>query len=455
MSARIMIVDDEQAIRDSLRGLFEDEGYVVECAPSGEEAVARFRKHPVDCVLLDIWMPGIDGLETLSRLKQMDPQLPVIMMSGHATIDTAVRATRQGAFDFVEKPLSSEKLLILIRNAVEKRKLEQENVELKENFAQGSKKAIIGSSRAIQEVKALISQVANTDVPVLILGEHGTGKSVVARHIHMHSKRASGPFVEVNAASVPADRMDSELFGHEKGAFPGALHAQRGRFEAADGGSIYLDEITELPPNIQAKLLRVMQMRQVQRLGNPRPIPVDVRILAASSNDLERAMQEGRLREDFFYRLSVVCIRMPPLRERLVDIPQLVEAFAQELAASLGGRPVSFTDAALARLQAYPWPGNVRELRNYVERSHILAAGQRLSPETMPPLEVGAGVGGSDYAKSFHAAKEAFEKSYLLYHLERHHWNISRTAEAIGMERSQLHRKIKSYGLSPGSRERQ
>jgi len=273
MSARIMIVDDEQAIRESLQGLFEDEDYLVSSAPSGEEAVARFRKQPVDCVLLDIWMPGIDGLETMLRLHQLDDQLPIIIMSGHATIDTAVRATRQGAFDFVEKPLSSEKLLVLARNALEKRKLTRENTDLKQNIQQQSRHELMGDSEAIGKVRVLIQRVAMTDTPVLLLGEHGTGKAVAARMLHQQSKRSEAPFMDVNIASIPDGKMDSELFGHEKGAFPGALHTQRGRFETAHGGSLFLDEIGELSLSAQAKILRAMQERCIQRLGNPANMP--------------------------------------------------------------------------------------------------------------------------------------------------------------------------------------
>ncbi|MDX8401493.1 MAG: sigma-54 dependent transcriptional regulator [Mariprofundaceae bacterium] len=463
MSGRIMIVDDEQAIRDSLRGLFEDGGYQVVCAASGEEALARLRKQGVDCVLLDIWMPGIDGLETLDRIRRMDDRLPVIMMSGHGTIDTAVRATRQGAFDFLEKPLSSDRLLILARNAVSRYRLERENVELRRSGnGEASRRELIGQGRAIEAVRALIRKVAQADAPVLILGEHGTGKAVAARMLHAASRRKDGPFVEVNTAGVPEGRMDSELFGHEKGAFPGALHAQRGKLELAHRGTLFLDEITELDPGAQAKLLAAMQRRRIQRLGLPEPIEADVRIVAASSRDLERALAEERLREDFFYRLNVVSIRMPPLRERLEDLPLLVETLAREQAARLGGEPVRFTADAMARLAAYRWPGNVRELRNYIERCHILMPGEELDASRMPPPELGAHPGGAaaagvfrmpDGVHRFQEAREAFERAFLREHLERHDWNISRTAADIGVERRQLHRKIKALGLSPPERE--
>lgn len=448
MNKRIMVVDDERAIRDSLQGLFEDEDYLVTCAASGEEAVVRFRKDPVDCILLDIWMPGIDGLETLARLKNMDDNVPVVMMSGHATIDTAVRATRQGAFDFVEKPLSSDRLLILMRNALEKRKLARENFELKQGAGPQSRHELIGQSAAIHDVRKIIQQVAATDAPVLILGEHGTGKALAARLLHQYSKRSEEAFVAVNTASVPDERMDSELFGHEKGAFPGALHARRGRFEVANGGSLFFDELTDLSLAAQAKVLRALQEHAIHRLGNPAPLLVDIRLIAASRHDPDQALRNGVVREDFYYRLNVANIRLPALRERIEDIPLLAEALADEQAETLGGDPVRFTAEAVARLQSYPWSGNVRELRNYIERCHILRPGESIAVNHMPPLEQGGMQTDTGMSDNFRSAREAFERSYLLYHLNINGWNVSRTAEDIGMERSQLHRKIKSFDLN-------
>jgi len=448
MSGCLMIVDDEKPIRESLQGLFEDEGYRIQCAASGEEAVARFRKQPADCVLLDIWMPGIDGLETLARLRKLDAGLPVVMMSGHATIDTAVRATRQGAFDFVEKPLSSEKLLILVRNALEKRKLAQENVGLKQSLEQRTCRELIGKSRQLADVKALIRRLAVTDVPVLILGEHGTGKGVAARYLHRCSKRSEGPLNEVSMGSIQESRMDAELFGYEKGAFPGALHAQAGRFELANGGSLYFDEVQGLSLAVQAKILKVLQQHSVRRLGSLAAQPVNVRLIAASSYDLEGFMRNGELREDFYYRLNVAAVRMPPLRERIEDIPLLVDNLAMEHSEMLGGEPVNFSAEAMMKLQAYPWPGNVLELRNYMERCHILRQGGKISLDDMLPLDQSGSQLKTAFGSSFHAAREAFERSYLLYYLNNNDWNISRTAEEIGMERSQLHRKIKAHGLN-------
>jgi len=459
MSARIMIVDDEQAIRESLQGLFEDEDYIVSSAPSGEEAVARFRKQPVDCVLLDIWMPGIDGLETMLRLHQLDDELPIIIMSGHATIDTAVRATRQGAFDFVEKPLSSEKLLVLARNALEKRKLTRENIDLKKNIQQQSRHELMGDSEAICKVRELIQRVAVTDTPVLLLGEHGTGKAVAARMLHQQSKRAEAPFMDVNIASIPDGKIDSELFGHEKGAFPGALHTQRGRFEAGHGGSLFLDEIGELNLSAQAKILRAMQERRIQRLGNPANIPANIRILGATSSNPEAMLKQGVLREDFYYRLNVITIQLPSLRERVEDLSLLIKTLAVEQAALLGGDVVQFAASAQTVMEGYAWAGNVRELRNYIERCHILHPGEEVNADTMPPLDTAKQASSKPKTvvvgegHNFNHAREHFERGYLLHHLDKHGWNISHTAADIGMERSQLHRKIKHFSLTQTEKE--
>jgi len=447
MSSRILIVDDEKPIRDSLQGLLEDEGYVIDCAPSGEEAVVRFRKVPADCVLLDIWLPGIDGLETLSRLKQLDPDVPVIMMSGHATIDTAVRATRQGAFDFLEKPLSSERLLIIIRNAIEKNHLRRENVELKQSMDEQTRYELIGEGNLICEVKHLIQQLKDKDTPVLILGEHGTGKTVAARMLHHCSRRSEDPFLTVNTASIPEARMDSELFGYEKGAFAGALQMQRGRFEAAGGGTLFFDELIGLTQLTQARILKLLRERGLQRLGSSRVIPVKARLIAASTCDLEAALQKGDIREDFYYRLNVVSIHMPSLRDMVEDIPLIIDEHAQEQALLQGGEPLRFTMQAMAKIKAYAWPGNVRELRNYIERSHILLSGDEVDIQKMLPLDASQPAPGIESTQTFHSAKESFERNFLIQHLDNHNWNISRTAEYIGMERSQLHRKIKSFDL--------
>ncbi len=456
MFPHILIVDDEAPIRESLQGVLEDEDYVVSTASSGEEAVARFRKQPADCVLLDIWMPGIDGLETMNRLRQIDDSVPVIIMSGHATVDTAVQATRQGAFDFLEKPLSTDKLLILLRNVMQKRKLERENSGLRQRVRDRSRSELIGDSPAIREARKLIRRVAASDTPVLILGEHGTGKTIAARMIHQQSRRREQPLVELNIAGMTEQQMASELFGHEQGAFSGALHRQIGCFEQAHQGTLLIDEVADLPPGIQARMLRAMQERRIQRLGLPSPIVCQVRVLAASAYDPEQLLRQGRLREDFYYRLNIVTIHMPPLRDHPEDFPLLLKTLADEQARSLGGEAVAFSEDMLSLLRNYSWPGNIRELRNYVERCHILRPGECITPENMPPLDGVAthrtrgdtGQESSYNHESFHHAREAFEREFLLYHLNKAGWNIQRAAREMGMERSQLYRKIKAYELS-------
>ncbi len=455
MTIHILIVDDEQPIRESLQGLFEDEGYLVSTAPSGEEAVARFRKHPADCIFLDIWMPGIDGLETMSRIKQMDAEVPVIMMSGHATIDTAVRATKQGAFDFIEKPFSSDKLLILLRNAVEKRRLAIENADLKQEDARHLPQ-LIGHSAAIEQVRKLIRKASKGDMPVLIVGEHGTGKSVAARLIHAASARKQHPYISFHAGSMAEEDIQRALLGYEKGAFVGALETQRGRLEAAHEGSFYIEDITHLPLSIQQDLQKSMHEKRVKRRGGTKHFPADVRLIASSRKNMDVLLAKEELLPTLFLKSKSVILTMPVLKERLEDIPALLDFFAKEQVISLGGEPVLFTADAVSILQSYDWPGNVRELRNYVERCHILCSGQELTVDTMLPLD--STLQKPTYNKvpddsvlldGFHEARKRFERSYILHHLEKNDWNVSKTAAEIGMERSQLHRKIKSHDLTP------
>lgn len=458
MTVHILIVDDEQPIRESLSGLFEDEGYLVSTAPSGEEAVARFRKHPVDCIFLDIWMPGIDGLETMSRIKQVDPYVPVIMMSGHATIDTAIRATKLGAFDFIEKPFSTDKLLILLRNAIESRHLSIENSDLKLE-SHSDLPQLIGDSPVIKEVRKLIQKVAMGDSPILILGEHGTGKSIAARLLHENSKRKSGPFVDVNAIAME-ERNQQELFGYEKGAVAESLSAQRGKLEAGHQGTVFFDEITGLSQGTQLHLVKVMQERRVHRLGSTKPVPCDVRVIAGSLEPQDKLLINDKLLPSLYERLNVSTICMPSLRHRSEDIPMLLSHLSDKQAAHLGGSPVTFSDDVVILLQAYDWPGNVRELRNYIERCHILCSGQTLTVETMLPLDATTQdtptftsvPDDSVLMDGFHDARKRFERSYIVHHLEKNDWNVSKTAADIGMERSQLHRKIKSHDLIPPSK---
>ena len=456
MTVHILIVDDEQPIRESLSGLFEDEGYLVSAAPSGEEAVARFRKHPADCIFLDIWMPGIDGLETMSRIKQIDPNVPVIMMSGHATIDTAVRATKQGAFDFIEKPFSSDKLLILLRNAIEKRRLSIENSDLKYESSRDCPQ-LIGDSPVMQGVRKSVKQAAMSESPVLILGEHGAGKSVVARLLHEGSLRKDAPFVNIHAGVIGEENIENELFGFEKGSFSGALQAQRGRLEAAHQGTVYFDEVTDVPLESQLRLIKVMQERRVMRKGNTKPSPCDVRMIAGSFYTVDDLSSEELLSKELFKRLGTTTIYIPSLKHRPEDIPQLLPFLAEEQAVHLGGEAVTFSEDVIAVLQAYDWPGNVRELRNYVERCHILWPGKMLTVDTMLPLDASihhapsftSVPDDSVLLDGFHDARKRFERSYIAHHLEKNDWNVSKTATDIGMERSQLHRKIKSHNLIP------
>jgi len=456
MTIQILIVDDEQPIRESLSGLFEDEGYLVSTSASGEEAVARFRKSPADCVFLDIWMPGIDGLETMSRLKQINPDIPIIMMSGHATIDTAVRATKLGAFDFIEKPFSLDKLLIVLRNAVEKRRLELENSDLKFE----TKKDIpqfVGDSKAVATVRKQLDKHANSEQHIILQGEHGVGKSIAARILHENSSRNTAAFVKFNALELDDASIESELFGYEKGAFAGALQTKRGRLEAGHQGTLFFEEISDIPLPVQEKVLQVMQEHRLQRLGNPRHVPCDVRIVAGSRFDKDTLLANNKILKGFYSQLHTVVIHLPTLEQRAEDIPSLLQMLVAEQVAHLGGKPVLFSEEVVQVLQSYGWPGNVRELRNYVERCHILCSGKELTLETMLPLDAdvqqtlsySSVPDDTVLLDGFHDARKRFECSYILHHLEKNEWNISKTAAEIGMERSQLHRKIKSHELTP------
>ncbi|RMH52772.1 MAG: sigma-54-dependent Fis family transcriptional regulator [Zetaproteobacteria bacterium] len=449
MNGGILIVDDEQAIRDALRGLFEDEGYLVTTAASGEEAVAKLRKHPFACVLLDIWMPGIDGLETLARIRRIDPALPVIMMSGHATIDTAVKATRQGAFDFVEKPLSSDRLLILVRNAIEKQKLQRQNRKLRDQEPERPS-ALIGSHPRIEEVRRRIAQIARSRRPVLLLGAHGSGKTLAARMLHRLSGRPRDAWCELGTASIPPGRFEAMLLGIDRD------EEVQGRLATADGGSIYIDEVAELDGAAQALLLRLLDAQHYTPVGGVRRIRFDVRFVMGSV--LSEEELATRLREDLFARIRETVIRLPELCQRREDIPMLIEELARGVARELGvRRPVSFDAEALERLSRYRWPGNLRELRNYIERCQLLHAealpdGAPFGIANLPPVAVGGGASGAaappvEEGMSFAAARARFERDFLRRSLIAHDWNISRTAQAIGMERSQLHRKIRALGI--------
>jgi len=444
----ILIVDDEQSIRDSLAGLLADEGYATRCAADGEEGLKALRGGQgadPDLVLLDIAMPGRDGVDILEEMRRTRPELPVVMMSGHATIETAVRATQLGAYDFIEKPLSVEKLLLTIQHALDRSRLERENLELRARALRAHE--ILGDSDVITSLKQQIEIAAPTNGWVLISGENGTGKELVARQIHVQSGRADGPFIEVNCAAIPEELIESELFGHEKGAFTGAVQQKIGKFELADRGTIFLDEIADMSLKTQAKILRILQEHKFERVGGTATIEVDVRVIAATNKALEKEIAEGRFREDLYYRLNVIPFHVPALRERRGDIPHLARAFVDEFCRESGAGPKEVAARAMARLEAYAWPGNVRELRNLMERLVLMTRGPRIVEADLPEsVRAGARSEPGDPA-TLDEARKSFEREYLMARLEEHGWNISRTAEAVGMARESLSRKIRQLGI--------
>ncbi len=450
MARTILVVDDEESIIRSLEGILTDEGFEVISATSGLSALGKMDEALPDLMLLDIWMPEMDGIETLVKVKEAHPQVPVVIMSGHGTIETAVKATRLGAYDFIEKPLSLEKVLLCINNAVEHTKLTEEIKLLKEKHR--GKARITGESEAIKQLNEQIKIVSPTNAWVLISGENGTGKELVAHTIHRLSRRARMPIIEVNCAAIPEELIESELFGHEKGAFTGATTMKKGKFDLAHEGTLFLDEIGDMSLKAQSKTLRILQEQKFERVGGSRTIQVDVRVVAATNKDLEAEIQKGTFREDLYFRLNVIPIRVPPLRERVDDIPQLVKEFVGEISLDMNLEPKVFSDDALRALRRYNWPGNVRELRNLVERLMIMTQDRDIKASDIPsPFQQETSMGevytSGLSAASYKEAKGIFEKAYLEMKLREFSWNVSQTAEAIGIERSNLHRKIKAYGL--------
>ncbi|ADH85050.1 sigma-54-dependent transcriptional regulator [Desulfurivibrio alkaliphilus] len=449
---RILVVDDEAGIRESMAGILADEGFVALTAENGEQGLELLENEPVDLVLLDIWMPGVDGMEILGRLRDLYPHLPVIMISGHGTIETAVQATRMGAYDFIEKPLSYDKVILAINNALRLSRLEEENFIYRQ---QAKRHALTGESAPIRQLRQQIERVAPTEAWVLIRGEHGTGKELVAQTIHRLSPAANQPMVELNCAAIPEELIESELFGHEKGSFTGAATAKRGKFDQADGGLLFLDEIGDMSLATQAKILRILQEQKFERVGGAKTIKVNVRVLAATNKNLEEEIDKGNFRADLFYRLNVVPIFVPPLRRRREDIPLLVADFVAEFRnKSLGGK--DFTPEAVAVMQEYDWPGNVRELRNFVERTLIMSPEERIEAAmvrqllALPGAAAGAAVDPGSYLElSYKDAKRSFEREYLRMCLAANNGNISQTAEQIGLERSHLHKKLKTLELEP------
>jgi two-component system, NtrC family, nitrogen regulation response regulator NtrX len=438
----ILVVDDEKNIRRTLRMVLEGEGYAVEEAGSAEEALARLDGGGIDAVLFDVKLPGLSGIDALSRA----PSVPTIMVSGHATIEDAVRATKLGAFDFLEKPLDRARVLLSVRNALERRTLTREVSELKARLGEGE---LIGKSEAMRALKAQIAKAAPTKGRILIEGESGTGKELVARAVHRQSALVRQPFVKINCAAIPRDLIESELFGHEKGAFTGAVTQRRGVFEAAHGGTLLLDEIGEMSASAQAKLLRVLQTGEISRLGGEETVRVEVRVIAATNKDLAREVREARFREDLFFRLNVIPLKVPPLRERREDIPLLARAFVEAACHENGFAEKAIEDAAMDRMCAWSWPGNVRELKNSVERA-VIFSGQTIGPADLPDELRGIPSGDEVTLREF---RDQVERDFILRKLEQHGWNVSRTAEALGIERTNLHRKLRALGLQKPDRE--
>ncbi|MBI5848026.1 MAG: sigma-54-dependent Fis family transcriptional regulator [Nitrospirae bacterium] len=440
--ALVLIVDDEEGIRESLSQIIEDD-YETVTASSGEEAVRIAKETSPDLVLLDIWMDGMDGIQTLQELKEAHPDLPVIMSSGHANIENAIKATRMGAYDLLEKPLSLEKVLLTVQRALEKKNLEIENRALKENYSRQWR--LIGNSAKIKQVIEQVQMAGASNGRVLILGESGSGKELVAHLLHQNSPRHGGPFVEVNCAAIPQELIESELFGHEKGSFTGAFERKQGKFELADKGALFLDEIGDMSLQTQAKVLRVIETQEFQRVGGSKNIKVDVRIISATNKDLAEEVKKGAFREDLFFRLNVIPIRVPGLRERSEDIPALVDHFLNLFAAEYGQQKKEVSPEAIKTLQNYTWPGNIRELKNVLERLVIMTPSRIISKVDL----IAAGSPRSDYLSlsALKDAREAFEKDFIIKKLEENSWNVSKTAELLDIERSNLHRKIKAYDI--------
>jgi len=445
----ILIVDDESSIRHSLKDVLEDEGYKAAGAESGEACIESLRKNNFDIVLLDIWLPGMDGLETLQKIREMESPPEVIMISGHGTIETAVRATKLGAYDFLEKPLSIDKTLSLIKHAIDAKRLRDENRDLKKQLL--PKTVIVGDSVPMKALRQQIQIMGPTNGRVLIYGESGTGKELVARAIHLQSQRKDEMFVEVNCAAIPEDLIESELFGHRIGSFPGAVADKEGTFQKSNGGTLFLDEVGDMSLKTQSKVLRTLEEQTLVPVGGDEPVTVDVRVIASTNKDLEEEISRGNFREDLFYRLNVIPFSVPPMRERKEDVPLLARYFLKEFSATYGRRSREITDDAIDVLMRYSWPGNVRELRNVIERIVIMnPTVVRFERKHLPPLlqRDGSRRSASGDFSTLHQARAAYERDYILKKLDENHGNVSRTAEVLGLERSHLYRKMKSLGIT-------
>jgi len=444
----ILIVDDESEIRSSLQGVLEDEGYKTLLSESGEDCLATVARKPMDVVLLDIWLPGIDGLETLERIVAMEDPPEVIMISGHGNIETAVRATKLGAFDFLEKPLSIERTLIVLKNALDAKRLRSENLEYRKQFQ--ARSVIVGDSIPMKALRQQVALMAPTNGRVLIYGESGTGKELAARAIHAQSLRKDEMFVEVNCAAIPEDLIESELFGHRAGSFPGATSDKEGKFQKADGGTLFLDEVGDMSLKTQSKVLRTLDEGRFAPVGEEELITADARVIAATNKDLEEEISKGNFREDLFYRLNVIPFYVPPLRERKEDIPLLAKHFLREFSQTYNRRPKEMAEDAVDALTRYTWPGNVRELRNLIERIVIMNPSvPRLERKHLPTLIYRDGGRRSlGEFSSLHEARASYERDYILKKLDENLGNVSRTAEVLGLERSHMYRKMKALGIA-------
>ena len=449
MPRTVLIVDDEEGIRQSLTSILREEGYATDSVRTGEECLEAAKRRPYDLVLLDIWLEGMDGLEALRRLNELARPPVVVVISGHGTIETAVRATKLGAFDFIEKPLELEKMLLAVRNAMAQARLQEENRLLRAELNRSQ--TLLGESVPMKALRQLIALTAPTGGRVLIYGESGAGKELVARTLHAQSLRAHMPFVEVNCAAIPEELIESELFGHVKGSFTGANEDKTGKFQQADGGTLFLDEVGDMSMKTQAKVLRVLEEQRFEPIGSRKPVTVDVRVVAATNKKLDDEIARGALREDLFYRLNVVPMVIPPLRERTEDIPIFARHFLEEFCAAYGRKARELSPGAIEVMLQYPWPGNVRELRNVIERLVIMCPDERIEAHHLPP-ELFRGLGlrnGAQAAATLAEARHAYEREMILRKLEENHWNMTRTAASLGLERSHLYRKMKSLGISP------
>lgn len=445
----ILIVDDEPGIRATLRGVLEDEGFAVEAAASGEACLKLVKEQNFACILLDIWLgKGIDGLETLKRLREDGNDSAVVMISGHGNIETAVKSTKLGAFDFIEKPLSLERTILTVKHAVRQRELERANEELQKELAE--EYVMVGESVAMRALRKQIAIVAPSDGRVLISGESGTGKELVARAIHSQSKRKAAPFVEINSAAIPEELVESELFGHSKGAFSGATTAKKGKFEIADGATLFLDEIGDMSPRVQAKMLRVLEEQRFEPVGSNTAIKVDVRVISATNKPLEDLIDNGNFRHDLFYRLNVIPFQVPPLRERAEDIPALVDHFNRRFSAEYSKKPKVFAADAIATLQEHAWPGNVRELKNTVERIVITHSRQNVGAADLPKLAASGDRPASTFRfPSFREATDAYQREFIQHKLAEFEGNVSKAAEDMGVDRSRLYRRMRNLGIAP------